>query len=191
MSSGSGETNSGYFQNVTDLTWIPLLRGRIFTDRPCCQFYLMTSHKKAINHNFLFARVLTNKIRGENWLPPPIWNWDHSQKTADRPTKPSGLCLSFSIGGPLHVCRIRENIRTMHCTVPMYRTQLGYCTSLYCTVLCTTVRHCVVLYNNKSTHASLFPQLKLWLAVIPACPFSNCVTPGTSHRQHPEGDLVM
>ena len=61
---------------------------------------------------------------------------DYSYETTVCPTKPSKLFLKFLIGGPLHTCCVRENIRALYRTVLMYSTQLHlYCTLPYRTVL--------------------------------------------------------
>ena len=54
-----------------------------------------------------------------------ISNWDHR-----KPRRPSELCLLSFMGGPIHACCIRKNIRT--CT-------------LYCTTL---LNHCITVLKN-------------------------------------------
>ena len=73
-------------------------------------------------------------------------------------------------------------------SVLSYRTQLHYCTVLYrcCTVLLLyTVPFCTIIQQPT---LRCFHQHKLRLLALPACPFSNCVTPGISHHPHPEGE---
>ena len=80
---------------------------------------------------------------------------DYSYETTVSPTKPSKLFLTFLIGGPLHACCVRENIRALYRTVLMYSTQL-HLYLLYRTVLYCNTLHCAVLYNNTAARASFF-----------------------------------
>ena len=67
--SGFGDTNCGYKQNFTDLTYFPLLHGHTSTVRQCFQFsawWLLTIKQDPL----FFAGVLTNKIPGNEMIAP-------------------------------------------------------------------------------------------------------------------------
>ena len=82
----------------------------------------------------------------------------------------------------------------------LYRTAL-YCTVLHCTVpyctvryycCCTTVRHCTILYNNTTAHASMIPPAYVSFD-YPCClraPFQLASPPGFHVTHIPMGNHV-